>query len=115
MISAQKEAAITALMTCQTKKEAAAQAGVDESTLRRWLKDEKFKERYAEECRAMVSQATRELQKSFPVAIRALCDVAGDQEENAQTRVSASRSILEFGLRCTELTDVMTVIGIVKA
>jgi len=55
-----------------------------------------------------VADATRQAQRSLSTAISVLRDIAEDETENSQARVSAARSILEYGLKMTEILDIVT-------
>ena len=41
-------------------------------------------------------------------AVAVLRGIMEDGEENGQVRVSAARSVLEYGLKLTEQTDILT-------
>lgn len=52
-----REKALSALLVSRTQAEAAALAGIGESTLREYMKDAEFKERYNLACRELVREA----------------------------------------------------------
>src|SRR5215218_1802246 len=67
-----EEAAIAALLACPTIEQAAERAGVGESTLRGWLRDPAFQQRYRSARRQVVEQAISGLQQATGEAVTAL-------------------------------------------
>lgn len=110
MLSSKQIKALQALLTHPTIKEAAKAAGVHERTVREYLKQDEFKTAYASECKQLLDGATRQAQQALSPAINALREIALDTEESAQARVSAARSLLEYGLRMTEITDILALV-----
>lgn len=55
-----KERALQALLVSRTRAEAAHMAGIGESTLREYMKDPEFMERYKQAFGDMVKDATRQ-------------------------------------------------------
>lgn len=110
MLSSKQIKALQALLTYPTIKEAAKAAGVHERTVREYLKQEEFKATYASECRQLLDGATRQAQRALSPAINALREIALNDGESAQARVSAARSLLEYGLRMTEITDILSMV-----
>lgn len=59
----------------------------------------------------VVENATREAQQGLSPAIKALRDMLTDdeaiQKKGSGVRVAAARSMLEYGLRLTEFSDVL--------
>ena len=103
-----KERALAALLTCPTKAQAAAQAGIAERTLRSYLSDPEFQREYNKAFGRLVNEATRQAQQALSPAISALRDIVEDDTENSQARIAAARSLLEYGLKLTELLDIVT-------
>lgn len=99
--------ALQALLTHPSKTEAAEAAGVSLRTLQRYLADEQFQAAYREAFQELVTDATRQVQQSLSPAIRALRSIVEDDGENASARISAARALLEYGLRMTELSDIL--------
>lgn len=102
-----QQKALQALLTCPTKRAAAAEAGVDEKTLRRYLADPVFQKEYRRAFQSLVTEATREAQKTLSPAIIALKSIMEDEEESAGSRISAARSLLGFGMKLIEVTDIV--------
>ncbi len=101
-----KEKALQALLVCPTRAAAAKQAGIGESTLRSYFQDPEFKEAYKLAFSAMVEEATRQAQRSISPALDALSEIIQDSEENAQARIQAARSVLEYAMKLTERVDI---------
>lgn len=99
--------ALQALLTEPTKAQAAKKAGINESTLRRYLSEPAFKKAYRDEFSRLVEDASRQAQKALSPAIEVLRDIAQNTNENSNARIAAARGLLEYGLRMTELTDII--------
>lgn len=108
MMSPRKEKALQALLISRTRAEAAKAAGIGESTLRSYMQDPEFMERYREAFGNLITDATRQAQQSISPALSTLLKIVDDTGENAQARISAARSLLEFSLKLTEATDILT-------
>ena len=106
-----QQRALQALLTQPTKAEAARAAGVDPATLRRYLQDSEFVAAYKEAVRGMVEDATRQAQQALNPALSTLREIATDSEAGQMARISASRSLLEYGLRLTEINDIIAELG----
>ncbi len=97
-----KEIAISALFGCPTLKEAAAQSGISESTLRRWLHNEPFARRYREE-RARVLDSTIDLlRQKTAAAVETPDGIMRNPAESAIARVSAARTIIKLAFKGAE-------------
>lgn len=99
--------ALQALLTHPTKKQAAEAAGIDEKTMRRYLSLPEFQQAYKAAFTELVNDATRQVQQALSPAISALREIVEDPEESASGRISAARSLLEYGLRLTEFNDIL--------
>ena len=102
-----KEKALAALLAHPTKAEAAAAAGIDPKTLWRYLQDPEFQEAYKKAFSDLVSDATRQAQQSLSPALSTLREIVEDGDQGATVRIQAARSLLEYGLRLTEITDIL--------
>lgn len=98
-------------MTQPTKADAARAAGIDPATLRRYLADKEFVTMYKEAVRSMIADATRQAQQALSPALSTLREIATDSEAGSAARISASRSLLEYALRLTEINDIITELG----
>ena len=102
-----KEKALQALLVCRTRAEAAKAAGIGESTLREYMKDAEFMERYKQAFGGMVADATRQAQQTLSPALSTLREIMEDREEQASARITAARSILEYAMKLCEQTDIL--------
>lgn len=100
-----QEAALLALLTHKTLKEAALAAGISLPTLWRYLRDPVFSLRYREARRELVECAMVRLQNDAEHAAKVLRDVADDKEATAGARVTAARTIIELSVKSVELGD----------
>ena len=102
-----KQRALQALLTQPTKKAAAEAAGIAPRTLRDYLADPEFQKEYKKAFGQLVTDATRQAQQSLSPAISALRDIVEDDNEHSSARIAAARSLLEYGLRLTEFSDIL--------
>lgn len=65
-----------------------------------------FLERYNEATKGIISNSTEQIQKSLSPAITTLKAIVEDDSANIHARVSAARSLLEYGIRLTEINDI---------
>lgn len=100
-----KEKALAALLTCSTKKEAAAQAGISDRTLRAYFTDPAFQEAYQRAFGGVVEDATRQAQKTLAPALSTLQEIMEDADIPAAARVSAAKAALEYAIKLTETND----------
>jgi len=104
---AQRELAISALLTRPSIKAAAETAGICESTLTRWLREDQFKRDYRRARQEIVSQSTARLQARISEAVDVLFAIAGDTEAAPSARVSAARTIIETAHKAVEVEDLL--------
>lgn len=102
-LSARHERAITALLTEQTHRDAAAKCGVSEATLRRWMQDDDFKAAYREARRQVVEHGVSVLQAACADAAKTLR--RNLECGHAATEVSAAKAVLDQSVKGVELTD----------
>lgn len=103
--------AIQGLLMCSTKKEAAAFAGIGESTLRGYLKDRELQKELRKGYAEMVDDAAADLKRAMSPAVKALVDIASDPEQSGSTKTAAARSLLEYGLRYSEFNDILRLLN----
>lgn len=103
-----KQKALLALLTNPTREKAAKAAGITSKTLRGYLADPEFQAEYKKAFAGLVEDATRKVQQTLEPAVAVLREIMEDSSENGQVRVSAARSVLEYGLKMTEQTDILT-------
>ena len=102
-----KQKALVALLTQPTKEKAAAAAGITSKTLRGYLDDPEFQTEYRKVFTELVEDATRKVQQTLDPAVAVLREIMEDRDETGQVRVTAARSVLEYGLKMTETTDIL--------
>jgi hypothetical protein len=107
-VTPKKHKALLALLTNPTKERAAEAAGITSKTLRGYLADPEFQAEYKKAFADLVEDATRKVQQTLEPAVAVLREIMEDRSENGQVRVSAARSVLEYGLKMTEQTDILT-------
>lgn len=104
-LSARQHKAVEAMLQEPTVARAAAAAGVNERTLRRWLKETPFRSALLAARREGFSQAIGLTQKYAPVAVAALVKILNDSNSPHSSRVSAAGMLLKFGREGIELDD----------
>lgn len=102
-----KEKALQALLVCRTRREAAQMAGIGESTLRGYLQETEFQSRYRQAFGDLVESAARQAQQAITPALSTLREIMEDGDEQAQARITAARSVLEYAIKLTEQTDIL--------
>lgn len=103
-----REKALAALLSSDTQAEAAAKIGISDRTMRGYLADPEFNAEYQRRKRRLVSDATRQIQTSYQVAINALREIVESKLSSEAGRISAARALLEYGMKFTEVNEVMT-------
>ena len=106
MMEGRHEKVISALLSTNTREEAAKKLGINSRTIRRYFTDPEFLERYNEAAKAIIGNSTQQIQKSLAPAISTLKAIVEDENTNVHARVSAARSLLEYGIRLTEISDI---------
>lgn len=106
-LTPRKEKALSALLVSRTRAEAAQAAGIGESTLRGYMRDPEFLERYKQAFGEMVADATRQAQQTLSPALSVLKEIMMDRDEQAGARITAARSVLEYSLKLCEQTDIL--------
>lgn len=110
-----RSAAIAALLSAPTIAHAAVVAGISESTLTRWLREEEFRRAYREAQRQALHQAISTLQAAAGTAVTVLRAAMLDQSSSAAARIAAARAVLEFSFRGAELADLEERLAAVEA
>jgi hypothetical protein len=100
-----KEAAIAALLAHPSLARAAEACQTSERTLRRWLQDESFAQRYRQERTRILESTFNLLRQKSVAAVETLANVANDKKASASARVSAARSVVELAIKGAELQD----------
>lgn len=99
--------ALQALLTCPTKRAAAAAAGIDEKTLRRYLSDDGFRLEYEKAVSGLVENAATQAKQSLSPALLCLREIVEDDGADANARINAARAILSHGMKLIEVADIL--------
>lgn len=99
--------ALIALLTQPTREKAAEAAGITSKTLRTYLEDNAFLEAYKSALAEMVEDAVAQGKQCLNPAISTLREIAEDRTQQAQARVSAARSLIEYTMRLNEQVDIL--------
>jgi transcription elongation GreA/GreB family factor len=115
-LTPRQEQGITALLVRGSLQAAAEASGVNEKTLRRWLReDAAFQIAYREARRAVVQHAIVQVQHATGEAVETLRHVMQDRESPASARVSAAKVILETAVKGIEIEDLAARIAALEA
>ncbi|MDP9474993.1 MAG: hypothetical protein M3R38_04770 [Actinomycetota bacterium] len=99
---------IIALLEQPTMEKAAKAAGVNKTTLYKWLReDAAFKEAYREARREAFSAAVARLQAAATQAVTALVEIAGDPSQQGAARVGACKAILDNAVKAVETEEIL--------
>ncbi len=104
-ITRKQEAAIAALLSEPTIEKAAKACGIGEATLRRWLQDTGFQERYRTAKKQTLEAVMGRLQQIAGEAVETLREVAVNEEAPASSRVTAAKAIVETALKAAEIEE----------
>lgn len=103
-----KQKALAALLTSPTIEQAAKAAGVGNTSLRRWLReDQEFKEAYQTELAQIVKGASALAKRCMSPALLTLLQVVEDETVATTARIAAARALLEHCPRVMETGDVL--------
>ena len=103
----QDEEIITALIAEGSIKGAAASLECATRTLYERMKKPAFKDLYAQAKGEILKTATAKLQGNLCGAIDTLTEIMTDKEAPKQTRANCAVSILQYGAKFTEATDII--------
>ena len=104
-LTAKQELALSAVVSHATLKEAAAAAGVSETTLWRYMKDETFSRRLSDARRDAVSHAALRLQRASSDAVTVLQELMLRSDAPASARTTAARAVLDYSFRVVEMDE----------
>ncbi len=106
VLKAKQEAAIIALLSQPTIKQAAEQAQVGERTLHTWLKDDQtFLAAYRDARRQSFSHAVSMSQQYSSLAVNTVGKIMVDPAAQTSSKVAAASAVLRFGRESMELDD----------
>jgi transposase len=104
-LNTKQEKAIMALLTEPTIRQAAERAGVGETTLYRWMQEEKFDKAFKEARKRAMNQTISQLQQTTTDAVETLKTIMNDADASASSRVTAAKTVLEMAFKAFELND----------
>ena len=104
-LSQEQSETLEALLSSNTKEEAAAKLGISRSTLYRRLADAELKAAYRAARSEAIAGASARLQLAAETAVAALVDIVTDGSVNPHVRVTAARGLLEMAYKSFELED----------
>lgn len=104
-LSPRQELALQALLTHPTQKEAAAAAGVSDTALWRYMKDEEFSRRLREARHQAVGHAAARLQGGAGEAVAVLRDLMTKEDAPPAARIAAARTVIDYSFRVIETDD----------
>ena len=107
ILTQKQNKALLALLTQPTREAAAKAAGITSKTLRSYLDDPAFLSEYEKALSGLVKDATRQAQQSLSPALSTLREIVEDSRQPATARISAARSLLEYSMRLTEITEIL--------
>jgi len=107
--------AIIALMSEPSIERAAAKAGINERTLRRWLDVPDFQRAYRAARRQTFNQAIGLVVKYATLAVSTLVQTMADKDASHHAKVAAATAILKFGREGIELDDLSGRIEAIEA
>lgn len=110
-LTAKQAKALAALLVEPTKEKAAAAAGIGVTTLKRYLAEQEFQSEYKKALSELVEDAAAQAKISLSPALTCLREIVEDGEQGATARIQAARSLLEYGLRLTEIFDILRELG----
>lgn len=107
MFSQRQQRALQALLQAPDKRTAAQLAGVAPRMLRSYLADPAFAAELQRLQAEQIADAANTGRRSMASAMTTLMAIADDKDANAQNRIMACRSLLEYGLKLDERTNVL--------
>ncbi len=104
-LTPKKERALQAILSSRSQKEAASAAGVSETTLWRYLKEEPFAKRLREARLAATCHSMTRLQQLSGDAVAVLHCLMMKEDAPAAARISAARTALDYSFRSAEVEE----------
>ncbi len=104
-VSPRQELALQAVLSHSTLKEAAAAAGVGDTTLWRYMNDPEFSRRLREARRGAAGHAAVRLQRGASEAVAVLRDLMTNEGAPPAARVMAARTVIDYPFRVAEMDD----------
>lgn len=102
MNNAKEELILSALLSCPTIREASKKCKVPERTINDYLAKPEFMERYKAAKADIVKGVSNKIQGKMSKAVDVIGDIMEDEENPPMVRLSASKTIIEHGLKFQE-------------
>lgn len=99
--------ALAVLVAGGTWQDAAAAAGVSETSVHRWGRQDAFSEELQRLSRLCVQDATRRLSGQLDAAVGVMADIMLDEQQRASVRLRAANYVAMHALKLIETTDIM--------
>jgi len=109
-----KEAAITALLSGKNQAEAARVAGVDPSTLKRWLRLPQFQAEYLQARRDAMSHTNARIQHNSGALASLGFKLVADATTPASVKAHLILGLLDRGNKSLELDDVLVRLAVLE-
>ena len=109
------EKILSALIATKTISAAAVAAGVSERTVYSRLADDDFRAEYERRQSMTLEAACKALQEAMTDAVDVLTSILKEADASPATRISAVRSVLDYGVKLTELTDLAARVAALEA
>ena len=109
------EKILSALIATRSVPEAAAASGVSERTIYSRLADESFRAEYEARQRCTLDYACKALQEAMTDASEVLKSIMKDAAASPGSRITAARSVLDYGYKLTELVDLAARVAALEA
>ena len=109
------EKILSALIATKTISAAAVTAGVSERTIYSRLADDDFRAEYERRQSMTLDAACKALQEAMTDAVDVLTTIMKESDTSPGTRISAARSVLDYGVKLTELTDLAARVAALEA
>lgn len=109
------EKILSALIATKTISAAAVAAGVSERTIYSRLADDDFRAEYERRQSTTLDAACKALQTAMTDAVEVLTSIMKETDTSPATRISTARSVLDYGVKLTELTDLAARVAALEA
>ena len=103
----QRQAALDALITGATVKQAAEAAGISEKTVRRWLDEPAFAAEIAEARRTITNNIMAAVKSKAVQATDVLGEIMSNQKASPYARVQAAKTVLDTAFKAIETAEII--------
>lgn len=106
-MNSSKQQALVALISSPTIREASKKSGVAERTINEYMRtDPEFRQAYEQYRQDIIRNASERMTNAMTDAVSTLTSIMNDKKTNTATRVTASKAVLEYGLKLWEVADI---------